>query len=601
MDFLDYYRENLTYLRDLGGEFANEFPKIASRLDLTKYDCADPYVERLLEGTAFLSARVEKKLDDGYKRFLESVLTSISPEVLNPIVSGAVVQLNVDYASDEVRTGAVLENAIVAEAAIPSITTPCKFSTVSEIHLSPFRVISAEYVTRELASFEIDSRTAVAGLHLKLEIPAGSDIKKIMANDLTLYINANDSLASTIMCQMMSDMENVYYSNNADYKQLKDAEIKMNSFGTEDLLLKQTKGNLHGIHTLKKFLLYPSFFKFITIKNISEILKARTSQIDLLITFKRRENELIQEIRTSTFKVNCVPMVNAFRKRSERINITKDEYELHIVPERMFPQDYEVYSVQKMEFYDAQNKELFDATSFFNHEDDEKLKYNFYSVHRSRSLFDQKEKQRSSYIGSDVFVSVAGQEADMQDVAQYLAEMICTNRDLPLFLQQSTPLSFELPFLKSGEFLTKPTRPNYPLIDQGNKSDWAKVSHILLNLSGMLWQNGTLPLELLKTLLSSYILRAEDECKRMIEGIVSLESDPKTFRFNKNGTLFFETGWKITFTLNETAYAGIGFYFYGLVLINIFRSFTPLNSLLEVEFKTVQSGVIGTWQTLRDI
>ena len=55
MDFLEYYRENLSYLRTLGAEFANEFPKIANRLNINQFDCADPYVERLLEGTAFLS------------------------------------------------------------------------------------------------------------------------------------------------------------------------------------------------------------------------------------------------------------------------------------------------------------------------------------------------------------------------------------------------------------------------------------------------------------------------------------------------------------------------------------------------------------------
>ncbi|MCQ2966231.1 MAG: type VI secretion system baseplate subunit TssF [Alphaproteobacteria bacterium] len=601
MDFLDYYRENLTYLRDLGGEFANEFPKIAGRLDLTKFDCADPYVERLLEGTAFLSARVEKRLDDGYKYFLEAVLASVSPEILTPIVSGAVVQLNVDYASEEVRAGNLLDDVIVGEAHIPTMTTACKFSSVSPIYLSPVYVSAAEYITRDLANFDIESRTAVSGIHLDLGLPNANEIKKIKANNLTLYINASDATASMIMRQMLSDLEGIYYSNGDGFKLLKNAKIKVNSFEDIELLLSETKGNMYGIHMLKKFLSYPSFLKFITIENIGDIFKAGSGQIELLFTFKRRESELAQEIRTATFKTNCVPMINAFKKRSERLNLAKDQFELHIVPEQMSPQDYEVYSIQKMEFYDAQNKELFDATSFFNHEDDEKLKYNFYSVHRSRSLFDQKEKQRSSYAGTEVFVSVSGQNADMQDVAQYLAEMICSNRDLPLFLQQSTPLTFEIPFVKSGEFLTKPSRPNYPLIDRGNKADWAKVSHILLNFSGVLWKNGTIPLELLKSLLSSYVLRSADECKRMVEGIVSLTSEPQTFRYNKNGTVFFETGWKIQFTLNETAYAGVGFYLYGLVLINIFKSFTPLNSLLEIEFRTTQSGLIGTWRTLNNM
>ena len=48
-----------SHLRELGGEFAREFPKIAARLGLEGMEVADPYVERLLEGFAFLAARVQ--------------------------------------------------------------------------------------------------------------------------------------------------------------------------------------------------------------------------------------------------------------------------------------------------------------------------------------------------------------------------------------------------------------------------------------------------------------------------------------------------------------------------------------------------------------
>lgn len=93
MELLDYYRDNLTYIRDLAAEFSVEFPKIAGRLGLGEFECGDPYIERLLEGTAFLSAQVEKKLDESYFNLLESVLNSLAPSALYPIPSGAVLEL----------------------------------------------------------------------------------------------------------------------------------------------------------------------------------------------------------------------------------------------------------------------------------------------------------------------------------------------------------------------------------------------------------------------------------------------------------------------------------------------------------------------------
>ena len=63
---LEYYNRELQHLRELGGEFAREFPKIAGRLGLEGFECADPYVERLLEGFAFLAARIQLKLDSEF-------------------------------------------------------------------------------------------------------------------------------------------------------------------------------------------------------------------------------------------------------------------------------------------------------------------------------------------------------------------------------------------------------------------------------------------------------------------------------------------------------------------------------------------------------
>src|SRR5712672_159071 len=63
---LDLYNTELRHLRETAAEFGRDFPKIAGRLALDldgKEMCPDPYVERLMEGFAFLAARVHLKLD----------------------------------------------------------------------------------------------------------------------------------------------------------------------------------------------------------------------------------------------------------------------------------------------------------------------------------------------------------------------------------------------------------------------------------------------------------------------------------------------------------------------------------------------------------
>ena len=65
---LRYYNQELRYLREMGGEFAREFPKIAGRLGMEGMEVSDPYVERLIEGCAFLAARVQLKQDAEFPR-----------------------------------------------------------------------------------------------------------------------------------------------------------------------------------------------------------------------------------------------------------------------------------------------------------------------------------------------------------------------------------------------------------------------------------------------------------------------------------------------------------------------------------------------------
>src|SRR5210317_720887 len=106
--FLEYYRKELTYIRERAGEFAQEYPKIAGRLELDSSGsdvCPDPFVERLLEGFAFLAARIQLKYDSEYPRLLQALFETIVPNYIAPTPSMAVVRIEPDYADADLATG----------------------------------------------------------------------------------------------------------------------------------------------------------------------------------------------------------------------------------------------------------------------------------------------------------------------------------------------------------------------------------------------------------------------------------------------------------------------------------------------------------------
>ena len=96
--FMDLYDRELSHLRTMGAKFAREYPKIAGRLGGLDENqpCRDPFVERLLEGFSFLSARVQFKLESEFPRFSQSLLQTVYPHFLSPTPSVGMIQFQPD-------------------------------------------------------------------------------------------------------------------------------------------------------------------------------------------------------------------------------------------------------------------------------------------------------------------------------------------------------------------------------------------------------------------------------------------------------------------------------------------------------------------------
>ncbi|MDR3337962.1 MAG: type VI secretion system baseplate subunit TssF, partial [Treponema sp.] len=360
------------------------------------------------------------------------------------------------------------------------------------------------------------------------------------------------------------------------------------------------KGNVRGLGLLQNFMAYPAFFKFFSVKNLAHAFNTPHSALEMVVMFTRREPSLAN-IKTPSLKLNCVPALNIFAKRSERVTIEREKYEFHILPDRTAMRDYEVIRVQNLEFYNERNEAVYHAAPFYEADVlSGKDQRNFFSQRRRKTLFDPRTTQRSSYTGTEVFVSFSSQTHHLEDAYQLAGDLICSNRDLPLLLLPDTSLVSHSSLVTQGAFVAGPTRPGYSLMEKGDGSDFSKLSFIVFNLSSLLWQNGNFPLSALKTMVGAYRLRSGEEMDRIVDGIAGITSEPLVFRFFKQGVVFFEYGWRVQVTLDETAYAGVGYYIFGSIIGEILKSFTSINSLLEIQFFTRQSGHIATWKTLED-
>src|SRR6202142_4701358 len=109
---LGYYNQELKFVREMGAEFAEAYPRIAARLGLEgDVECADPYVERLIEAVAFLTARVQLKLDARHPEFTQHLLELVYPHFLAPVPSCGIVEFVPDPKEGSLLPGLRLRGA----------------------------------------------------------------------------------------------------------------------------------------------------------------------------------------------------------------------------------------------------------------------------------------------------------------------------------------------------------------------------------------------------------------------------------------------------------------------------------------------------------
>jgi type VI secretion system protein ImpG len=196
---LRHYNQELQHLREVGAEFAQQFPKIASRLGMSGIEVADPYVERLLEGTAFLAARIQVKLNAEFPRFTQRLLEIVYPHYLAPTPAMAITQMHPDLGDTNLAGGFTISRGSAMRSLLgKGDTTTCEFRTAHDVTLWPVELAGAEYFSfapdLPLASIRNGQRTK-GGLRLRIKATAGLTFDQIKLDRLRFYLSGNDETA----------------------------------------------------------------------------------------------------------------------------------------------------------------------------------------------------------------------------------------------------------------------------------------------------------------------------------------------------------------------------------------------------------------------
>jgi type VI secretion system protein ImpG len=610
---LRYYSRELQYVREMGAEFARDFPKVAGRLGLETFECADPYVERLLEGFAFMAARVHLKIDAEFPRFTQHLLEIVYPHYLAPTPSLAVVQMRPNLAEGSLAQGYRVPRGTALRSLLGrGEQTPCEYRTGHDVTLWPIELTHVEYTgyVGDLGEVRLPGR-ARAALRLKLRTTAGLNLSDLSLDDLTLFVRGSDELPMRIYEQLLGHTLAVVArptTRPAPWQHVvTDRPVAPVGFEDGEALLPYGPRSFQGYRLLQEYFAFPARYLFAKLTGLAAaVRRCNAPEIEIIVLTDAHDRALDGVLGLEHLALFCTPAVNLFPRRADRIHLTESESEYHVVPDRTRPMDFEVYSIKEVIGYGSSSEVKQPFHPFFAWNDQTAVEDPpaYYTVQRQPRMLSARQRAhgaRSSYVGSEVFLSLVDpQEGPYRSSLRQLAiETLCTNRDLPLHLaigQGRTDFTLESGApVESTRCLAGPTSPR-PSYADGDTS-WRLISHLSLNYLSLVDAKGGggEKAAALREMLSLYADLSDSNTRKQIEGVRETACVGITRALPVSGPTTFGRGLEISLTCDEAAFEGSGVFLLGAVLEKFFGKYVSINSFTETVLRTVQRGEIMRW------
>jgi type VI secretion system protein ImpG len=608
---LEYYNRELRYLRDLGGEFARDFPKVAGRLGLDAFECADPYVERLLEGFAFLAARTQLKIDAEFPRFTEHLLEMLCPHYLGPTPSMAVVQLKPDPQQGALNDGFVVARGTSLGGQVRrGEATACEYRTAHDVTLWPVELVSLAHTSYagDVDHLRFAPRRPIKGtLRARFRTTNGMPFSALGLDKLAFFVRGSDAVSlrlfELVLCGAVGLAQRE--GGATSFTKLPEGAVRPVGLDDSEALLPCGPRAFQGYRLLHEYFAFPSRFLFAEFTGLGAgVRQCRKDEMEIVVALDRHDVSVESAMSPSHVALFCTPAINLFSKKADRIHLTDREHEYHVVADRTRPLDFEVHSVLDVTGFGTKGDARREFAPFYaaHAATDLSEAPAYYTVHRRPRLTSSRHRSqgpRSSYLGGETFVAlVDGRDGPYRsDLRQLAVTVLSTNRDLPLrmpvgdgrtdfFIESGAPV-------ESVRCVAGPSPPR-PSHTWGETS-WRLISHLSLNYLSLTDSEDGQGAASLRELLQLYGDLSDANIRRQIEGVRSAVARPVVRRLPLDGAASFARGVEVTLECDEGAFEGTSVVLLGLVLDRFFSKYVSINSFTETALRSIQRGEIVRW------
>jgi len=576
------FRNELSHLRQRGSDFARENPQLARFLG---EKATDPDVERLLEGFAFLTARLRMKLEDDLPELTHSLLQLLWPNYLRPIPSLTIIRFDpVDRA--------IVERQVLAKGtclqSLPIDGTRCQFRTCTDVAMFPLcirRVADAH--SKDKSTVRVDMSTL-----------SDQPLHAIGCDRLDFYLSGDATTASTLYLWLARYLARVTITIDGSTSFLDPRCIEFPGFSPEESLLPQPRNVFDGYRILQEYFVFPQRFLFVRLTGLMKtwpLTAASDVRLDLEFTRPMPSGVRVSDDDISLY---CTPAVNLFEHDAEPISLDGRSVDYRLQPSGRETADCEIFSIDRVCSWKRDSNgstgeflREFQAFESLGHEIEhahERASL-YYRARAEASTRDDGLLHRIAFVRSDESHFIGRNETISVDLT-------CTNRDLASMLgpgEICVPTS-DTPTFATFSNITKP-RPCYrPVLD--GAMQWTLISNLSLNYLSLLSP------EPLKAVIRAYDfaalhdLQSARATRLRMDAIGKVTTRPADVLMSGIPV----RGLRTTMELDQSAFVSEGdLYLFACALSHFFSLYASINSFHELTVVNTQNNETYTWPVLK--
>ena len=578
--FEQHYEAELRHLREAGKEFAKAHPERAAALNMDRFGTPDPYVERLFEGFAFISAQLRQKLHDDLPELTEGVVSLLWPNYMRMIPSLAILEFqpkpHVLQQRQTLASGVRMRSGTIGNTGVQ-----CEYRSTQPVELAPIRLLRAEPDINEAGRSLI---------RLEFEIEPQAEWAKLDLSKLRLYLHADAPVAFTLRHYLLDCVERVILRAEGDAGLRQElggkGRFAQAGFDAEERLWPSANTAFSGYELLQEYFAFREKFLFVDLQGLENLRLPpglRRFTLDCVL-----DKALPADLRFSAANVRlfCTPIINLFELEAEPVSVdlTRDEYRLN--PLLRESGLIETYSV--------------DEVIAFNHHDGARLPYVPFSSFKHRGGLAREDsperyyhaRPRRGVSGRHEMWLALGGHANV-DPANPPRETLSvrltgSNGLLPRQALRDatiTELVAGSPDLAGCFNITSPTLPQYPPTD--DRFHWRLISHLLPSLMSLI------DAEVMRSTLALYDWSEQEANRRRIEGVQKLECS-RSHRMHKGSVI---SGFAIRIEVTGSHFADEGdLRLFGAILCEFFRLYVPVNAYADLTLRVLPRGTELHWR-----